>query len=651
MQIQERAEVTGLENAIKQAQDHLLSMQKPDGHWVAELESNVTITAEILLLHKVWGIGEKLPLAKIETYLRSKQRDHGGWELFYGDGGEVSTSVEAYMALRLLGVPANDPALLKGKEFILGQGGISKTRIFTKLHLALIGCYDWRGIPSIPAWIMFLQPPFPVSIYDMSSWARSSTVPLLIVFDKKPVFATQPDIRLDELYAEGIENARFELPRNHDWSDIFVHLDQLFKWSDSLNLTPFRQEGLKAAERWTIERQEETGDWAGIIPPMLNGLLAFRCLDYDVNDPIVRRGFQAVYDFALETAEEYWVQACVSPVWDTALVLRSLTDSGLAADHPAIVQGGEWLLKEQILDYGDWAFKNREGTPGGWAFEYTNRFYPDIDDTAVVAMALQEVTLPDEDLKEAAIVRAVNWIATMQCKAGGWAAFDIDNDQDWINAIPYGDLKAMIDPNTADITARVLEMHGRLAANPALVERYSAHLTPHRLERGLQYLLKEQEADGSWYGRWGVNYLYGTSEVLSALALYAPERCRKAISRGVDWFLSCQNEDGGWGETCRSYDAPKLKGVGVSTASQTAWALLGLMDAVEVVGSRIDGPVERGMQYLICTQNPDGTWDEEEFTGTGFPQHFYIRYHLYRQHFPLMALGRYFKIKNSKGKK
>jgi squalene-hopene/tetraprenyl-beta-curcumene cyclase len=647
MQIQERAGVTGIAEAIQRAQEYLLSIQKADGHWVAELESNVTITAEILLLHKVWGISKKLPLAKIETYLRSKQRDHGGWELFYGDGGEVSTSVEAYMALRLLGVPANDPALLKAKEFILSQGGISKTRIFTKLHLALIGCYDWRGIPSIPAWIMFLQPPFPVSIYEMSSWARSSTVPLLIVFDKKPVFSTEPGLRLDELYAEGIENARFELPRNNDWSDIFVYLDQLFKWSDSLNITPLRQEGLKAAERWTIERQEETGDWAGIIPPMLNGLLAFRCLDYDINDPVVRRGFQAVYDFALETDDEYWVQACVSPVWDTALVMRALTDSGLAADHPAVVKGGEWLLQKQILDYGDWAFKNREGTPGGWAFEYTNRFYPDIDDTAVVAMALEDVTLPDEDLKAAAIVRAVNWIATMQCKAGGWAAFDIDNDQDWINAIPYGDLKAMIDPNTADITARVLEMHGRLAADPSLVERYSAHLTPQRLERGLQYLLKEQEPDGSWFGRWGVNYIYGTSEVLSALALVAPERCQSAISRGVDWFLNCQNEDGGWGETCRSYDDPKLKGVGVSTPSQTAWALLGLLDTAAVVGSRITGAVDRGIQYLISTQNPDGTWDEQEFTGTGFPQHFYIRYHLYRQHFPLMALGRYNHLQTS----
>jgi squalene-hopene/tetraprenyl-beta-curcumene cyclase len=641
MQTQERAVVKGLEQAITQAQNYLLSIQKPDGHWVAELESNVTITAEIVLLHQVWGIADQLPLPKVEAYLRSQQRSHGGWELFYGDGGEISTSVEAYMALRLLGVPTDDPALVKAREFILDQGGISKTRVFTKLHLALIGCYDWRGIPSIPPWIMFFKPPFPVSIYEMSSWARGSTVPLLIVFDQKPVFSPSPALRLDELYAEGIDQARFELPRNNDWSDVFLYLDQLFKWTEHNNLVPFRQEGLKAAEKWILERQEVTGDWAGIIPPMLNSLLAFRCLGYDVNDPVIRRGFQAIYDFAIETDDAYCVQACVSPVWDTALVMRGLTDSGMAPDHPAVVQAGEWLLKEQILDYGDWVYKNPQGQPGGWAFEYINRFYPDIDDTAVVVMALQDVTLPDEALKRAAMVRAVNWIATMQCKAGGWAAFDINNDQDWLNAIPYGDLKAMIDPNTADITARVLEMHGRLLTNPSLVQCYSQHLSPARIERGLQFLLQEQEADGSWFGRWGVNYIYGTSGALSALALVAPERCRSQIQRGVDWFLSCQNADGGWGETCHSYTNPGLKGQGPSTASQTAWALLGLLDAAEGVGDRAKAAIDRGIQYLIDTQKADGTWDEAEFTGTGFPGHFYIRYHLYRQHFPLMALGRY----------
>ncbi|MGF1567761.1 MAG: squalene--hopene cyclase [Nodosilinea sp.] len=641
MQIQDRIGVTALAKAIERAQAYLLSIQRPDGHWVAELESNVTITAEILLLHKVWGIEHRLPLAKIEAYLRSQQGAHGGWELFYGDGGELSTAVEAYLALRLLGVAADDPALLRARNFILSRGGISQTRIFTKLHLALIGAYDWRGIPTIPAWIMLLQPPFPVSIYEMSSWARSSTVPLLIVFDHKPVFDVNPALRLDELYAEGIANAKFELPRNHDWGDLFIYLDQGFKWMERLNLVPLRAEGLRAAERWILERQEATGDWAGIIPPMLNSLLALRGLGYNVDDPVVRRGFEAVYKFALETASTYSVQACVSPVWDTALVMRALSDSGLPGDHPALVRGGEWLLREQILDYGDWSQKNPQGSPGGWAFEYTNRFYPDVDDTAVVVMALQEVTLPDEALKTAALVRAVNWVATMQCRPGGWAAFDIDNDQDWLNVIPFGDLKAMIDPNTADITARVLEMHGRLATAPDVAARYAHHLSPQRLERGLRYLLQEQEPDGSWFGRWGVNYLYGTGGALSALALVAPERGRGAIERGATWLLGCQNSDGGWGETCHSYTDPSLKGKGESTASQTAWALLGLLDAGDIVGDRVMSAVERGVGYLMVTQNSDGTWDEAEFTGTGFPGHFYLRYHLYRQHFPLMALGRY----------
>lgn len=641
MQTQDSPKLTGLNPAIAAAQDYLLSLQYPDGYWWAHLESNVTITAEIILLHKIWGTDGDRPLAKAEQYLRSYQRDHGGWELFYGDGGDLSTSVEAYMALRVLGVPANDPALLKAKDFILSRGGISKTRIFTKLHLALIGCYDWRGLPSIPAWVMLFKAPFPFTIYELSSWARGSTVPLLIVFDQKPVYSIEPAVNLDELYAEGIDNVRWELPKAGNWSDLFVWLDGVFKGAESLNLVPFREQGLCEAERWVLERQEVTGDWGGIIPAMLNSMLALRVLGYDVNDPIVQRGLQAIDNFAVETEDTYWVQACVSPVWDTALGMRSLTDSGLAPDHPALVKAGQWLLDKQILDYGDWIVKNPKGKPGGWAFEFDNRFYPDIDDTAVVAMALQDVQLPNELLKREAIARAVRWIATMQCKTGGWAAFDINNDQEWLNAIPYGDLKAMIDPSTADITGRVLEMHGRLSRDSQLMTRYAEDLTPQRLERGLVYLLQEQEADGSWFGRWGVNYIYGTSEALAALTLVAPERCRSQIERAIAWLVSCQNPDGGWGETCRSYNDPRLKGKGVSTPSQTAWALLGLIDAAFCADAAAKQAMQRGVQYLLETQTAEGTWNEEEFTGTGFPCHFYIRYHLYRHHFPLMALGRY----------
>lgn len=445
MQTQERATTNQVAEAIAKSQQYLLSIQNPAGYWWAELESNVTITAEAVLLHKIWGTDSTRPLHKVENYLRSQQREHGGWELYFGDGGELSTTVEAYMALKLLGVSATDPAMLKAKAFILQRGGISKTRIFTKLHLALIGCYDWRGIPSLPPWIMLLPNSFPVNIYEMSSWARSSTVPLLIVCDRKPIFQIDPAISVDELYVEGRDRVQWELPRSGDWTDIFITLDQGFKFAESLNWVPFRKEGIKAAEKWVLERQEATGDWGGIIPAMLNSLLALRCLDYDPADPIVERGLKAVDNFAIETADSYCVQPCVSPVWDTAWAIRALIDSGYAPNDSAIVKAGEWLIDKQILDYGDWTIKNRQGKPGAWAFEFDNRFYPDVDDSAVVVMALHQAKLPNEKLKQAAIARALNWIASMQCKPGGWAAFDIDNDQDWLNSIPYGDLKAMID--------------------------------------------------------------------------------------------------------------------------------------------------------------------------------------------------------------
>ena len=631
MQTQDRTKVKQVVDAIAASQKHLLSIQNPDGYWWAELESNVTITSEAVLLHKIWGTDKTRPLYKVENYLRSQQREHGGWELFYGDGGDLSTTVEAYMALRLLGVAATDPAMVKAKSLILAKGGISKTRIFTKLHLALIGCYNWRGLPSLPPWVMLLPDNFFFNIYELSSWARSSTVPLLIVFDQKPVFKIDQPINLDELYAEGVENVVWQLPKNGDWSDIFNILDDGFKLAESINFVPFRNEGIKAAEKWILERQEVTGDWGGIIPAMLNSLLALKCLNYDANDPIIERGLKAVDNFAIETENSYCVQPCVSPVWDTAWAIRALIDSGFTPNDPTIVKAGEWLIDKQILDYGDWNVKNKQGKPGAWAFEFENRFYPDVDDSAVVVMALHQAKLPNEELKKQAINRALNWIATMQCKPGGWAAFDIDNDQEWLNAVPYGDLKAMIDPNTADVTARVLEMLG--ACNLSI--------QPNNLQRSLDYLVKEQETAGCWFGRWGVNYIYGTSGVLSALALINPIKYAENINQGVNWLVKVQNADGGWGETCFSYNDPNLKGKGDSTASQTAWALIGLIAAGETTGKLAIDSIEKGINYLLETQKSDGTWDEIYFTGTGFPCHFYLKYHLYQQYFPLMALGRY----------
>lgn len=667
MQTQDRQVASMLErldNAITKSQDYLLSIQRPDGYWWAELESNVSITSEAILLHKIWGTDKKRPLHKAEKYLRQQQRSHGAWELYYGDGGDLSTTVEAYMALKLLGVAQTDPAMLKARDFIISRGGISKTRIFTKLHLALIGCYRWKGVPSIPPAVMFLpslklelpnpfgkEPLFSsysFSIYELSSWARSSTVPLLIVFDRKPVFKVEPQINLDELYAEGVENAKFELTRNNDWTDIFVELDNVFKLAEDWKIMPLREEGIKAAEKWVLERQEATGDWGGIIPAMLNSMLALRSLNYDVSDPIVERGLQALDNFSIETDDTFSVQACVSPVWDTGLTMRSLLDSGLSPDHPALLRGAKWLLDKQIIDYGDWAVKNKKGKAGAWAFEFDNRFYPDVDDTAVIVMALSGVKMPDESLKQQAIARAVSWVSTMQCKPGGWAAFDLDNDQDWLNAIPYGDLKAMIDPNTADVTARVLEMMGKLRNSGMETYEYLNLLPREQIQRALDYLMKEQEPEGCWFGRWGVNYIYGTSGVLSALSLIAPKTHRNAISKGANWLVRCQNADGGWGETCKSYKNSALKGKGDSTASQTAWALIGLLAAQEATGEFAWDAINRGVDYLSSTQKDDGTWNEDYFTGTGFPCHFYIKYHLYQQYFPLTALGRYRQIINNR---
>ncbi len=623
-----------LADAIERAVDALFTQQHPAGYWWAELQSNVTITAEVVLLHVIWGTFDRVPRAAAERYFRAEQRLHGGWELSYGDGGELSVSVEAYMALRLLGVAADDPALARARAFIVQRGGISKTRIFTKLHLALIGAYAWDGLPALPPAMMLLPERGPFSIYDLSSWARGSTVPLIIVFDRKPVY--EPPLALDELYVEGAGNVRYRLPKTADPVEAaFNGLDRLLKLGERNGIVPGRKRGLAAARRWVLERQEATGDWGGIIPAMLNSMLALRALDYRVDDPEVVRGFAAIDTFTIDADGAYRVQPCVSPVWDTGLVVRALADAGVAANDPRLVRAADWLMDKQILDYGDWVVKNRAGPPGGWAFEFDNRWYPDVDDTAVIAMALQVVDHPRPARLRGAIERSAQWVASMQCRGGGWGAFDINNDKAWINRIAYSDLKASIDPPTADVSARVLEMFARCAL-PWDGERFP---------RALAYLLAEQESDGAWFGRWGVNYIYGTSGALAALAqLGGGAALEAAIVRGAVWLRRVQNADGGWGETTASYADPAQRGRGPTTPTQTAWALIGLLAAVEAIpelAGEFQATLAGGVAWLLADQRPDGSWDEAEFTGTGFPQHFYLRYHLYCQHFPLTALGRY----------
>ncbi len=613
---------------IEKAQKYLLDKQYPEGYWWAELEANVTLTAEYVMLHTILGTAANRPLHKVERYLLNQQRKHGGWELFWGDGGELSTTVEAYFALKLLGVSPDRPEMKAARDFILARGGITKTRIFTKLHLALFGAYDWSGIPTLPPWIMLLPNWSPFTIYEMASWARSSTVPLLLVCDKKPVWAS-PNSNVDELYVGGRANADLSLPSGGtSIGKLFVQIDKMLKAFEKIGFVPGRARALEVAERWVIEHQETSGDWAGIIPAMLNSLLGLYTIGYSPNHPIMVKGLESIDRFGIETDDEFHVQPCVSPVWDTALTAIALCDSGLPPNHPALVKAGEWLISKLILRSGDWAIKNKKGKPGGWAFEFYNDYYPDVDDTAVVIMALEKMQLPDEQKKREVMNLSTEWVLSMQCKRGGWAAFDIDNDLDLLNQIPYGDLKAMIDPNTSDLTGRVLEMLGRT--------RYKTD--PSTINRAINFLKTEQEPEGCWFGRWGVNYIYGTSIVLNGLTAMGIDNREAYVMRATQWLNSVQNEDGGWGETCNSYVDRKLMGQGVSTPSQTAWALLGLISG----GEGRSECARRGIEFLVNNQNPDGSWPEEEFTGTGFPGHFYINYHFYRNHFPLTALGRYF---------
>ena len=644
-----------LSDAIRRSQDYLLAQQHLDGYWWAELEANVTLTAEYVMLHRIIlhldpknriskGKDREQQIQQMARYLLRQQHEGGGWELFYGDSGEISTTIEAYYALKLAGYSPDDPPLERARKFILDRGGLECARVFTKLHLALFGAYPWEGIPTLPPWFMFLPKWFPFNIYTMASWARSSTVPLLVVIDRKPFYDL--GLHADELFLNRNEEG-IKL-KNNDGTKIgafFLAADRLLKFFDRIGLVPFRRQGIEAAERWVIERQDAPGDWAGIVPAMLNSILMFLTLGYSPLHPYVKRGVDALDRFCIaegassssESPQFLHLQPCISPTWDTALGLTALLDSGVSRHDHRIKTGGEWLLTQQIFRYGDWAVFNRKGKPAGWAFEFYNDYYPDVDDTAAVIMALLAMNLDADDYKLEACRAATEWVMSMQCRQGGWAAFDIDNTQDLWNRMPYGDLKAMIDPPTADLTGRVLELLGHWQSR-----HKEKHYQGRDLKRAVDFLLSLQEPDGSWWGRWGVNYIYGTYLALVGLRSISPfiafDMNCKEVMRAAEWLGSVQNVDGGWGETCESYKRPELRGKGPSTPSQTAWALIGLMAA----GDYHSNAVKSGIEYLLEKQNSDGSWPEPEFTGTGFPGHFYINYHQYRNQFPLTALGRYY---------
>ncbi len=619
-----------LDKTIERTRDFFFREQLPDGYWWAELESNVTITAEYLMLFHFLGMVDKMRERKLANYILSKQTEEGSWVIWHGGPGDLSTTIEAYFALKLAGYPAEHPSMRKARDFILANGGIIKSRVFTKYFLALFGEFAWFGVPSMPIELMLLPNWAYFNIYELSSWSRATIIPLSVVMAERPVRKLPPWARVQELYVRPPRPTDFTITRQDGiftWKNFFIGVDHLLKIYESNPIRPFKKKATAVAERWILEHQEPTGDWGGIQPAMFNSVLALHCLGYANDHPAIVKGLEALANFCIEDDSNIVLQSCISPVWDTALSLVAMQDAGVPYDHPALVKAAQWLLDLEVRRKGDWQIKSPELEPGGWAFEFLNDWYPDVDDSGFVMLAIRNIAVRDRKKKEQAIKRGIAWCLGMQSKNGGWGAFDKDNTKYMLNKIPFADLEALIDPPTADLTGRMLELMGNFGyrmSHPAAVQ-------------ALEFIRKEQEPEGSWFGRWGVNYIYGTWSVLCGLEAIGEEMNRPYVRKAVNWLKSKQNIDGGWGEVCESYIDRSLMGSGQSTASQTGWALLALFAA----GEARSAAAARGIEYLIRSQKEDGTWDEDAFTGTGFPKFFMIKYHIYRNCFPLMALGKY----------
>jgi squalene-hopene/tetraprenyl-beta-curcumene cyclase len=601
----------GLERAV----GALRAAQHQEGWWKGELETNVTMDAEDLLLRQFLGIRTDEQTAVAARWIRSRQREDGTWATFHDGPQDLSTTIEAYVALRLAGDEIDAPHMQRAAAYIRQAGGIGASRVFTRIWLALFGKWPWDSLPILPPELMLLPPSVPLNIYDFGCWARQTVVALTVVNAHRPVRELPIDI--DELDVGPAPRIHHPLT---SWAGRFDLLDRLLHAYERHPIAALRRYSLRAAERWIIQRQEADGSWGGIQPPWVYSLMALHLQGYALDHPVMEAGLAGLDGFTVEDEAGRRIEACQSPVWDTALAVVALADAGVPPEDPVLRRAGRWLLEEEINVPGDWSVRRPHLAPGGWAFEFANDNYPDIDDTAEVILALRRTAEP----AAGAVSRGVAWTEGMQCRDGGWAAFDVDNTRALCRELPFCDFGELIDPPSADVTAHVVEMLSILGRNgPAT-------------ERGVAWLLNAQEPDGSWFGRWGSNHLYGTGAVVPALvaAGVAPEH--PAVRAAVAWVEGHQNDDGGWGEDLRSYRDDSFRGRGTSNASQTAWALLALLAA----GER--GPVtDRGVAFLLDTQRADGTWDETWFTGTGFPADFYINYHLYHLVFPVMALGRY----------
>ncbi len=652
-------QITG---AINASAEWLAKRQKPEGYWVGQLESNSCMEAQWILC--LWVIRqEDHPLRqRLAQSLLDQQREDGSWEVFYNaPAGDINTTVEAYAALRSMGMAADDPALMKAREWIFAKGGLRNIRVFTRYWLALIGEWPWKKTPNIPPEVIRFPTWFPFSIYNFAQWARATLMPIAILSTSRPSRPLPADRRLDELFPSGRGAFDYTLPKKAGadfWDGFFRAADKVLHKLQDWGATPNRRGSIEQAMGWILQHQDADGVWGGIQPPWVYSIMAMHFQGYPPDHPAMKAAVDALDDprWRVDVGEATYIQASVSPVWDTVLALLAYDDCALEETYKVEIEKAVgWVLDQQVLRKGDWSVKLPETAPGGWAFEYANTFYPDTDDTAVALIVLSQFR--DDPMWKArgidqAIEKGVNWLIDMQCKGGGWGAFDKDNNREIVTKIPFCDFGEALDPPSVDVTAHIVEAFGKLGIS-------KDHPS---MQRAIAYLKEEQEADGAWFGRWGVNYVYGTGAVLPALEAIGEDMSQPYIRKAANWLILHQNADGGWGEGCESYMDPAHAGVGRSTASQTAWALMGL---AAINNPDDEKAIAAGVQFLMETQD-NGTWAEPEYTGTGFPGYgvgqtiklndpilkerlkqgpelsraFMINYNLYRHYFPMMALGR-----------
>jgi len=592
----------------------------------------------VLYMHWLGEVDAEMQ-RRCAQHILKRQLPDGGWNVYHGGPSEINASVKAYFALKLADYSTDLPFMREARANILRLGGIPRMNTFSKLYLALLGQFPWKYLPTIPVEMILLPKWAPFHIYKMSSWSRAMLVPLSIINHFKPTRALPGEKQLHELYPLGTENQDLRLPRDErffTWRNFFLRVDTVLKFLHPLQFHAMRRRALQEAERWMVERIREGSDGlATVFPAMLNCLIALRVLDYPKTHPVCQKAAKDFGGLFINDPDDFRIQPCLSPVWDTAINIISLAESGLSPEHPALRRAADWLVRKEVRIRGDWSVNNSHPEASGWAFEYNNIFYPDTDDTAMVLMSLRLVRPEDRSTLDQLFRRAIAWQLSFQCRDGGWAAFDKDVTTPWLEDMPFADHNAILDPTCSDLTARTLELLGYIGFDPK----------QRSVREAVQYLIDTQENDGSWYGRWGVNYIYGTWQVLRGLRAIGEDMTQPWILRGRDWLESCQQEEGGWGETCATYENPGSKGIGESTASQTSWAIMGICACSDLSRPSI----QRGLDFLLRTQKPDGSWEEPQITGTGFPGVFYLKYDFYRQNFPLLALATYLNYRGGLG--